>query len=114
MGSLRIAGLPDAALAAAAQFHAADLPRVREALAGGAPHLALVFAPADRSHRAWRLAAVQSLAREFAPVRVNALSSNSEPAIAAALAYLGTAAGITGQLLELDDTGAGGVLSSSS
>ena len=74
--------------------------------------LTLIFPPADHSHRAWRLAAVQALAREYAPVRVNALASKSESAIAAALAYLGTAEGVTGQLLELDDTGAGEVVSS--
>ena len=72
----------------------------------------LVFAPADHTHRAWRLSAIQSLAREFAPIRVNALASGSEAATAAALVYLETAAGVTGQLLELDDTGAGAVLSS--
>ena len=74
--------------------------------------LTLIFPPADHTHRGWRLAAVQSLAREFAPIRVNAVTSDSEAAIAAALAFLGSAEGITGQLLELDDTGAGEVVSS--
>ncbi len=74
--------------------------------------IVLIFPPADYTHRAWRLAAVQALARDHAPIRVNALVSNSEPAIAAALAYIGTADGVTGQLLELDDTGAGEVVSS--
>ena len=72
----------------------------------------LVFSPADHSHRAWRLAVVQSFAREFAPLRVNAMVSDSEPAIAAALAYLESAEGVTGQLLQLDDTGAREVLTS--
>ena len=111
MATLRVGVLPEAALAAAAQFHGAVLPEVRAALAASPPPLALIFPPADHTHRAWRLAAVQALAREFAPVRVNALASDSEKAIAAALSYLETAEGVTGQLLELDDTGAGEVLS---
>ena len=78
----------------------------------GLAHLTLVFPPADHSHRAWRLAAVQALAREHAPIRVNALASDSAKAIAAALAYLETAGGVTGQLLQLDDTGAGEVVNS--
>ena len=72
----------------------------------------LIFPSADHTHRSWRLAAVQSLAREYAPVRVNAVSSDSETAIAAALAYLERAEGVTGQLLQLDDRGAGVVVSS--
>jgi hypothetical protein len=72
----------------------------------------LIFPPADHTQRAWRLAAVQSLARKYAPFRVNALAGNSEKAIAAAVAYLDSAEGVTGQLLELDDTGAGQVVSS--
>jgi hypothetical protein len=111
MRLLRVGPLPGDALAASAGFHAEVLPKVlaelkrREALT-------LVFAPADHTHRAWRLAAVQGLAREFAPVRVNALASDDERAIAAALAYLESAQGVTGQLLRLDGNGAGEVLSS--
>ncbi len=74
--------------------------------------LTLIFPPADYTHNAWRLAALQALAREHAPIRINALDSNGEPAIAAALAFLEAAEGVTGQLLELDDTGAGEVVSS--
>ena len=72
----------------------------------------IIFAPADHTHRAWRLAAVQGLARALAPRRVNALASDSEAAITAALAYLEGAAGLTGQYLPLDDAGAGLVVSS--
>jgi hypothetical protein len=111
MAVLRLGALPAAALAAAAEFHADLVPKVRDRLAGKPSCLTLVFAPADHTHRAWRLAAIQSLAREFAPARVNALVSDNEKALAAALAYLESAEGVTGQLLELDDTGAGEVLS---
>ena len=112
MALLRVGTLPDEVLAAAARFHAGVLPLILAELASDPRHLTLIFPPADHTHRGWRLAVVQSLAREYAPVRVNAVTSDSEPAIAAALAYLGTAEGVTGQLLQLDDTGAGEVLSS--
>jgi hypothetical protein len=112
MAELRLGALLEQALAAAAEFHAQVLPRVLAQLAERPDHLTLIFPPADYTHRAWRLAAVQALARDHAPIRINALASDSEPAIAAALAYIGTADGVTGQLLELDDTGAGAVVSS--
>ena len=108
---LQVGALAEEALAAAVRFHAEVLPEARELLAGNRHCLTLIFLPADHSHRAWRLAAIQALAREYAPVRVNAIVSNSEAAITAALAYLGTAEGVTGQLLVLDDTGAGEVVS---
>ena len=112
MAQLRLGELPEEPLAAAAMFHAEVLPRVRAGLAAAPADFTLILAPADYTHRAWRQAAVQALAREYAPIRVNAVTSASEPAIAAALAFLDTAEGITGQLLELDDTGAGEVVSS--
>jgi hypothetical protein len=111
MRLLRVEALPGDALAAAARFHAEVLPKALAELKRGET-LTLVFAPADHTHRAWRLAAVQGLAREFAPVRVNALAAADERAIAATLAYLETAQGVTGQLLRLDGNGAGEVLSS--
>lgn len=108
---LRVGALPAEALAAAAQFHAAVLPRALAELKGG-KGLVLVFDPADHTHRAWRLAAVQSLARQYAPLRVNALASDDERAIAAALKYLAVAEGVTGQYLPLDGNGAEALLSS--
>lgn len=110
MALLRVGTLPDEALAAAAEFHAVVLPRVLAAIAGDAT-LTLVFAPADHTHRAWRLAAVQSLARAHAPVRVNALAGDDEAAIGAALSYIDKAAGVTGQYLPLDGNGAVALLS---
>jgi len=99
------------ALEAAARFHAGVLPEILAALARAPGHLTLVFAPADHTHGGWRLAAVQNLAREHAPMRVNALVSDDETAIAAAERYLAGAGGVTGQLLPLDGNGAGEVLS---
>ena len=107
---LRVEGLPKGALEAAARFHGEVLPRVRAALKDG-EDLVLVFPHADRPHRGWRLAAVQQLARDAAPARVNALVSDDESAIAAATAYLAEAPGVTGQLLAPDGNGAGEVLS---
>jgi hypothetical protein len=104
---VRVGPLPDNALAAAAMFYAewVDPPRA------GADVL-IVFPPADHSHRAWRLAAVQGLARQHAPLRVNAVASDDDAAIAGAAAYLAAAPGVTGQYLPLDGTGAGAVIGS--
>lgn len=106
MALLRVGPLPEAALAAAAEFHARVLPQINPAQ-GGEPFLLLVFPPADHTHRAWRLAAVQGLARELAPIRVNGAASDDEAAIAAALDYLQHAPGVTGQYWPLDGQGAG-------
>ena len=95
---VRLDGLPEAPLAAAAWFHAEGLERARAALAG-ADGLVLVFASAGHEHRGWRLAAVQELAREAAPKRVNAVTGADEAAIADAVAFLAAAPGVTGQLL---------------
>ena len=86
------------------------LPRIEALLAGGESPLTLAFPPADHTHRAWRLAAVQALARAHAPLRLNAVAAADEVAVAAALRYLEAAEGITGQYLVLDSAGAGAVL----
>lgn len=109
MQSLRVGSLPPEPLAAAAQFHAQVLPRVDDALAGGAD-VVLVFGAADHTHRDWRLGVVRGLARRYAPVRINAVAGDDERAIAAALRYLAHAPGVTGQLLPLEGTGAGPML----
>lgn len=106
---LRVGALPDEALAAAAQFHAQVLPRVLDAAAHG-DDLVLVFDPADHTHRDWRNGVVRGLARQFAPVRVNAIAGDDQAAIVAAGEYLGRAPGLTGQLLPVDGTGAGPML----
>jgi hypothetical protein len=114
---LRIDALPADPLEAAARFFAEVLPTVSSALPhgnGDGEDLLLIFPSADHTHRAWRLAVVQELARKYAPVRINATASDDEDAIAAAAAYLAGAPGVTGQLLLLDGNGAGEVLSSSS
>ena len=110
MSALEVGVLPEPALAAAAAFHGAVLPGIRAALAAGTAPLTLVFAPADHTHRGWRLAAIQALAREYAPLRINAVAAADPAAIAAACAYLAAADGVTGQLLPLDSQGASDVI----
>jgi hypothetical protein len=105
---LRIGPLPQDALGAAACFHADFLPQAMAAQGD----LLLVFPPADHTHGAWRLAAVEGLARAKAPLRVNAVAGEDEAGLAAAMAFLAQAQGVTGQLLPLDSQGAGEVLAS--
>lgn len=96
---------------ASAEFHARVLPQVLAELAKGPAHMTLVFGRADHTHRGWRLAAVEGLAREYAPLRVNAVVSDDDRAIAGAVRYLERAEGVTGHLLPLDGNGAGEVVS---
>ncbi|MFM5917864.1 MAG: Rossmann fold domain-containing protein [Novosphingobium sp.] len=109
MARLALPPLPDLPSAAAAEFHHAIMPQAA-ALLADAPCLTILFTPADHAHTGWRLAAVQTLAREHAPARVNAVAGTGEAAIAAAIAYLEAADGVTGQYLPLDDAGAGPVV----
>ena len=104
---LHVLGLPETPTEAAREFYKVHLPTVHDALdtsraKSGDFTLTLIFPRADHSHRAWRLAAVQSLAREAAPIRINGLAGDDEAALKAALAYLAGAPGITGQLLAVD------------
>ncbi|MEO6091750.1 MAG: Rossmann fold domain-containing protein [Novosphingobium sp.] len=116
MARFEVGPLPDDPLAAATLFHAEVLPGILRVL-DPARHgedrfsLTLVFPLADHTHRAWRLAAVQSLARAWAPQRINGLVSDDERAIAAADRFLAGAQGVTGQLLVLDGKDAGEMLS---
>ena len=94
--------LPMGAVAAAADFHACALPELRETVARGVVEmLVLLFAPADYTHDGWRAAAVAGLAREWAPMRVNALAGGDAEARTAALVWLTGAPGVTGQVLRL-------------
>jgi hypothetical protein len=113
---VRVGALPGEPLAAAARFHAEVLPGVLSLLDPGGHgddllDLTLIFAPADHTHKAWRLAVIQSLARAHAPLRINAVASDQENAIAAAERYLVEAPGVTGQYWALDGNGAGEMLS---
>lgn len=114
MVSVWLRDLPESPLDAAAQFYgesAQDIRNEFEAFRDFANYT-IVFDPAGHEHRSWRLAAIQELAREFAPGRINAVVGRSDAAVEAALSYLEHAEGVTGQLLDLDDIGAGEVVSS--
>ena len=102
MRVVRVGTLPDAPLAAASQFYREWLPQLQAMCAAGDGPVALVFAEADYRHRGWRAEAVASLAREAAPLRINAVAGADETAIAAAIDWLAQAPGVTGQLLHLD------------
>jgi len=108
MALLAIEGLPAAPLAAAVAFHADWLAQAEALLAQG--DLVMVMPLAGHEHRGWRLAAVQGLARSYAPARVNLVESDSPEGIAAARAFLAKAPGITGQILRLDSQGPGAVI----
>jgi hypothetical protein len=97
---LRVEGLPETPLDAAAAFHAGALPNARARLLE-ADALVLVFPPATHDHEGWRLAAVQGMAREAAPKRVNAIVGSDDAAIAETIAWLDAAPGVTGQLLSV-------------
>jgi hypothetical protein len=97
---LRVEGLPHAALDAAEAFYEAWMPQARAACR--TEDTAIVFPSAPFDHRNWRLAAVQDLAREAAPRRVNGVAGDDNAAIAATLHWLASAPGITGQLLAVD------------
>lgn len=90
-------GLPESPLDAAAAFHARILPQAR--LAHG--DVVLAFDHADHTHDGWRLVAVQELAREAAPRRVNAVAGPAGAEREAVLAYLAAAQGVTGQVLQV-------------
>ena len=97
-------GLPDDALEAASEFYRTDIPTIEMVLTDPdrpEDELFIVFRPASYDHRGWRLAVVQDLARKFAPIRVNGLVTTGV-GLAEASRFLAGAAGITGQLLELE------------
>ena len=102
---------PVAPLDASAYFLAHCLPQVREMLAGEGmweplerPQAACVILPeASHEHHSWRIAAVEELAREAAPVRINGIVGGSDEALEEVVAYLDAAPGVTGQVLEVAD-----------
>ncbi|MGN6499693.1 MAG: Rossmann fold domain-containing protein [Tsuneonella sp.] len=96
---LRIDWLPARAIDAAGEFHESWLDEAIGKLEEGAEALAIVLLGAAYDHDDWRRAAVRDLAREWAPQRVNMVAGDDEEALAATLAFLAAAPGVTGQLL---------------
>lgn len=95
---VEVRGLSKAPLGAAAEFAARYLPILRRGEPGGC---IILFDPADHTHRSWRLAMVQELARAAAPRRVNAIVGDDADAFRKTIAYLDSAPGVTGQLFVL-------------
>lgn len=90
-------GLPAAPLDAARAFADSLVALVRaERL-----DVVVLFDHADHTHGSWRKAAIEELAREAAPRRVNALAGPDGQGAADAMAYLARAPGVTGQVLAL-------------
>ncbi len=90
--------LPDSPLDAAAAFHARILPEARHAAGND---LVLLFDAADHTHQHWRRAAVEELAREATPCRVNGVQGGAGSDVATMCDYLHGAPGVTGQLFAL-------------
>ena len=99
-----IDNLPDRPLDAAAEFHAIHLPKIRHDIhAVPTSNLVLVFEFAGPAHHAWRLAVIQELARELAPMRVNAVVGSDKHDLDEAILFCNDAPGITGQLLSVQN-----------
>lgn len=96
-------GLPEQPLDAAAEFYERIVPSLRNSTTASSD-LIIVFDPADHTHDKWRQAAIQDLAREAAPCRINAVVGSREnlQGTAQTIQYLHDAPGITGQILTVD------------
>ncbi len=97
---ITVSGLSSAPLDAAADFQHRFLPELRNRADKADVVVHLPFA--DHTHKSWRLAVIQELAREAAPSRVNAVVGEAGQGMSDALDYLAKAPGVTGQILELD------------
>lgn len=98
MEQIAIEGLPDDPLHAAGSFHNEWLAQIERSLSLGSD--VMIFIPAaDHTHHEWRKSAVAMLARKHTPQRVNMVGGSGAHA-RAAIAYLASAHGVTGQYLE--------------
>ena len=104
--TMRISPLPASATMAAREYYGIWAGKVDRALSETDDCLTLHFDPAEADHKAWRRAVVADLAREHAPVRINAIAGSDGPGAARAIAWLERAPGITGQLFSVDSHGA--------
>ena len=115
MAQLVIAALDlsDDPLDASTEFLTEVAPAARKMLSSSGPvpglqssdtldAVAFVFSGVTKEHYGWRLAAIQSLAREAAPKRVNGVAGDDYETSRAATDWLANAPGITGQLLAVD------------
>ena len=98
MEQVAIEGLPDDPLHAAGSFHKEWLAQI-ERLLGQGSDVMICIPAADHTHHEWRKAAVAMLARKHTPQRVNMVGGRGAHALAA-IAYLASAHGVTGQYFE--------------
>ena len=98
MKTVRVDDLPAEPLDAASVFDQHWRHHVEHALKAG-EDVAVLLAPADHTHRAWRRAMAAGLARRHTPARINIVAGEGAHA-AATLDYLARAPGVTGQYLE--------------
>ncbi len=85
-------------LFAADHFYAEHM---QTAVPDGVDLMVYYFDYAGHEHQAWRVAAIQGLARTMTPVRVNAIvgSDPNEASVVQALDFLERSPGTTGQIL---------------
>ena len=100
---LEVVRLPAAPLEAEQVFLSEHLQTAQRMMAEA--DLLIMLPSADHTHRAWRLAVVQELARAAPPRRVNMIAGTDRNAISATAEFLATAEGVTGQYLVTDGPG---------
>ncbi len=101
---IRVERLPEAALDAAAAFHARWADEVRNEAARGSEYVVVVMDPAPFDHADWRRAAARDLARAYPDCCINIVAGYDGGAIARMAEFLGRAPAITGQYLPLADS----------
>jgi len=107
--------LPEAPIDAAACFFSKRAPEARGLLMDGAwklmglelepEALTYIFPTGGKDHEGWQRAAIQALARELAPKRVNGVIGDGLASTDQVTDWLADAAGITGQLLAFGPAG---------
>ena len=105
--------LPEVPIDAAARFFSKHAPEARELLTeGGWKRMGLaqepdvltyVFPIGGKDHEGWQRAAIQALARELAPKRVNGVVGDGFESTDEVASWLMDAPGITGQLLSVEN-----------
>lgn len=94
----QVTELPGGALEASAHFYAEHLDAVRAQMGEG--DLVIILPAAPHDHKDWRQALARTLAREYAPVRVNVVGAHDAAKKEALCAYLAGAKGVTGHYCE--------------
>lgn len=90
-------------VAEAAEFYRSHIAPIQQ-LAEEHDCVTVIFGGSDKARTVWRRAAIESLAREQAPKRINGISGGQQDRIMATSRYLASAHGITGQVLLLSDS----------